>query len=456
MRAGIALENQLPGPGIEERARKILGLDELEREPHALPVRVEHLWRSENFARNVPHTGSLLLPLGRAPDMERIGRGITAMVARHEGLHSRLALKGARAVLVPEKRGQELALVRATAADIAAYRDNRPGSPLTAFFSAPFDLYGQAGFRARAFADEAGEVSLAVLVHHYFGDAWSSDILRREVAAIVAGEETPPPEAQYSDYALFQRRALNKNLGAHLAYWHARLGQAPASPLPFDGHADHAMLGRAYFLVENGVMQKLAALGKEERVSLGVICFAAFQLALAKWCGVDQMVSGVQAADRVRPQFRGTIGYLLSAVAVHSRLKRETDFRQFLRDFAREVYDGILHQELAFELYDEIFEPPQPFCSPRFTFIPRQEGFFLGDNDGALPAINGTTPAADTRKLSVYRDLHFLVLEYPDGLVCRVIYNKNLSFGKISELADIYGEALSTIAGGKAKLGAFS
>ena len=357
--------------------------------------------------------------------------------------------------MVPEKRGQELALVSASAAEIAAYRENRPGSAVTAFYSAPFDLYSQAGFRACVFEDESGQASLGVLVHHYFGDAWSSEILRREVAAIVAGEETAPPEAQYSDYALFQRRSLAKNLDAHLDYWRRRLGEAPASVLPFDGRAEHAMLGRAYFRIENALMEKLAALGREERVSLGVICFAAFQLALAKWCGADEMVSGVQAADRVRPQFRGTIGYLLSAIAVHSRLKREMDFRDFLRSFAREVYDGILHQELAFELYDEIFEPPQPFCSPRFTFIPRQEGFFIGDNEGALPVIKGTTAAGDTRKLSVYRDLHFLVMEYPEGLLCRVIHNKNLSLGKISELADIYTQTLAKIAGGRATVGAF-
>lgn len=442
-------------PEIEARARKILGLDDLERQPHALPARVEHLWRSEHFARNVPHTGSLLLPLGRAPDLERIGRGLATMVARHEALHSRLALNGERAVMVPEKRAPEVPLVRARATEIAAYRENRSGSPVAAFYATPFDLYSQAGFRASAFEDEAGQVSLALLVHHYFGDAWSSDILRREVAAVVAGEETPAPEAQYSDYALFQRRALTKNLGGQLEYWHQRLGEAPASPLPFDGHADHSMLGRAYFRIEHALMEKLAALGKEERVSLGVICFAAFHLALAKWCSADEMVSGVQAADRVRPQFRGTIGYLLSAIAVHSRLKRQMDFREFLRGFAREVYDGILHQELAFELYDEIFEPPQPFCSPRFTFIPRQEGFFIGDNEGDLPAIQGVTAAADTRKLSVYRDLHLLVMEYPEGLLCRVIHNKNLSLERISELAGIYGQALAIIAGGNARLGAF-
>ena len=77
-----------------------------------------------------------------------------------------------------------------------------------------------------------------------------------------------------------------------------------------------------------------------------MICFAGFQLALAKWRGHQEMVSAIQSADRIRPQFRGTAGYLLSAIAIHSRLRKNMPVREFLLEFAREVYDGIAHQDL--------------------------------------------------------------------------------------------------------------
>ena len=138
------MEKQLPIAAIENRARAILGLEDLERQPYALPVRVEHLWRAENFAPRVPHTASLLLPFGRAPDLHRLGQSIAAIVARHEALHSRLAVEKGRATLVPQNTtAKELPLVGASQTDIATYQEKKPDSPLTSFFATPIDLFDQ-------------------------------------------------------------------------------------------------------------------------------------------------------------------------------------------------------------------------------------------------------------------------------------------------------------------------
>ncbi len=432
----------------EKRARVVLGLDDCE--PKALPPRVEHLWRAENFAGHVPYTGTFLLPLGPAPDMALLQQSIAAIVARHEALRSRLALNDCRAILVPGKpKVESLQCVDAPRADIEQYRQNRPGSPLTRFFTAPADLFEQTGFRCRAFRDEDGNVSLGVWMHHYFGDAWSSQILRSEIEAAYAavlqgGTAEFSPVAQYSDYALFQRQSLDKNLARRLAYWRDRLESAPPSNPPFDQAGDKSLLGRAHFLIENDLMLRLAALGRQERVSLALVCFAAFQIALAKWCGVTEIVSSVQSADRIRPQFRQTIGFLQSAIAIFSKLPQNLRYREFLLATARQLYDGIAHQDLAFELYDEIFAPPQPFCTSRFNFTPRQENFFVGTE--ATPVIDGVQHSSDIPKVSAYRDLQFLVIEYPQGLVCRAVYNKNLSFEKIAELIRLYQGILAAVA----------
>jgi hypothetical protein len=407
----------------------------------------------------VPHTGTLLLPFGHAPDMRRLGQSIAQIALRHEALRSRLALEDGRATLVPQNiTAEELSLVRASQTDIAAYQEKKPGSPLTSFFTTPIDLFDQTGFRWRAFEDEDGNVFLGLLMHHYFSDAWTSQILRREIEAVYAAGNGAAlaPVTQYSDYALFQRGALQKNLNRYLNYWHRRLKDAPASEMPFDQPGDDNFLGRAYFPIENDAMARLMEIAKRERIALGVICFAGFQLALAKWRGAQEMVSATQSADRIRPQFRGTAGYLLSAIAIHSRFRKNMPVREFLLDFAREVYDGIAHQDLPCELYDEIFRPPQPFCSPRFTFVPRQESFFVGDTEGGPPAIDGIFRAPDVRKISVYRDLHLLVLEYRQALLCRVIYNKQLSFDKIASLTEAYRQVLETVSTDpNATLGAF-
>ena len=206
------------------------------------------------------------------------------------------------------------------------------------------------------------------------------------------------------------------------------------------------MLGRAYFLVEEEVMRKLDDLARAQRVSSGLICFAAMQIALARWCGQTEMVTGLIAANRIRPQFQGTVGSLLSIIPVASRVPAAAiPFRNFLMGFARTVFDGIAHQDISVDNYNDIFQLPQPFGVPRFNFVPRQENFFVGAGD-QTPAVSGVQAFPDMKRNSAYTDLHILMLEYPKGLLGRVAFAKTLSFTTIKTMVDMYQAILRRIA----------
>jgi non-ribosomal peptide synthetase component F len=230
-----------------------------------------------------------------------------------------------------------------------------------------------------------------------------------------------------------------------LTYWHRTLRDAPAARLPYDSQDQTQALGRAYFLVEEDVMQKLDALAKAQRVSLGLVCYAALQIALARWCGQDNMVTGLIAANRIRPQFQGTVGSLLSIIPVASRLSPGTPFRSFLMGFAKAVFDGIAHQDISVDNYNEIFRPPEPLGVPRFNFVPRQENFFVGAGE-ETPAINGVQSFSDIKRNSAYTDVHFLMLEYPKGLLGRAVFAKTLSFAAIKRMVESYQAILRRIA----------
>lgn len=436
--------------GVEDRARDLLKLRTVDREPRALPIRNDWLWRAEHFAPRVPYSGSFLLPLGHKPDLGPVTDAIAALIARHEALRSKLAVENDIPILLPVVSEPDLAVTQVAKAEIAAQREARPAPTLAAFFGRPIELYEQPGFRTQAFRDEDGEVHLAVLMHHYYGDAWSSQIVRREFMALHAARlenraAQLPPVAQYSEYGLFQRRALDKVLTRQLGFWHRTLGGMEAARLPYDSDGDPALLGRAFFLVEEETMQALDALAKAQRVSLGLICFAGLQIALARWCGQTGMVSGLIAANRIRPQFQGTIGSLLSIIPVASAIAPGMAFRAFLMGFAKSVFDGIGNQDISADNYNDIFLPPTPLGEPRFNFVPRQENFFVGAGD-QTPAIPGVQTASDIKRNSAFTDLHFLMLEYPKGLLGRVNHSKKLSPGAIKALVGSFQAVLRRIA----------
>jgi hypothetical protein len=443
----VAVETEQLPSGVEERARSLLKLQDVDRTPNALPIRNDWLWRAEHFAPRVAYSASLLLPLGRAPRLDAAAKALNTLVARHEALRSKLTLENDIPVLLPQQPEIDLACAMVPKADIAAQREGRPAPALSPFFTKPIELYEQAGFRVKAVMDEEGDVHLAILVHHYYGDAWSSQILRREFSALYAAEKDGPalpPAAQYSEYGLFQRRALEKSLTRQLNHWHRTLRDAEAARLPYDTDSTDPMLGRVFFLVEEEVMQKLDALAKTQRVSLGLVCYAALQIALARWCGQPGMVSGLIAANRIRPQFQATVGSLLSIIPVASSIGPDMPFRAFLMGFAKSVFDGIAHQDISVDNYNDIFRPPLPLGEPRFNFVPRQENFFVGA--GETPSIAGVQAASDIKRNSAYTDLHVLMLEYPKGLLGRVNHGKLLSFPAIKRLIEIWQGVLQHIA----------
>ena len=216
----IAMDQALPA--VEARAREILGLDDLETVPSALQVRAEQLWRMDRFAANVPFTNPMFVPMGPVRDLGMLYAAVAEVVGRHEALRTRLAIRNGRAVQIVEDWKQAgLDLVTIHKRELL---EDRPGvkSAVGDFTQLPTNLYTQEGFHCRAFRDEHGEVTLGFLAHGFYSDAWSSQVLFREVraahAALLAGTKAGfTPARQYLDYARTQRGSLARGLGAQLS-----------------------------------------------------------------------------------------------------------------------------------------------------------------------------------------------------------------------------------------------
>ena len=204
--------------------------------------------------------------------------------------------------------------------------------------------------------------------------------------------------------------------------------------------------GRAFFFLPAETLTKLTLLSRAERVSLSIISLAAFQRALAVWCGQSQAVSAVTSADRIPPRFRDTVGRLIAGIPIHSDFAADMPMREFLAALAKQFYGTIPHWDLAFEQYDEIFSPAAPFCPARFNFIPYQAEFATGGDGGTRPEISGVLRLTDTGRGEAYSDMLFVLMQYPDGLLGRITHSLNFSPEKIEAFIGLFARILEKIA----------
>lgn len=417
--------------GMEAQARTLLGLSEGAPPANVLPPRVEQLWRLDHFAANVPFINPMFVPLGPSPDMGLVREALTQVVMRHPALRTRLAIEDGRPIqIVEDGTAPELKVANIQRRELDDDRPDDPQSAVNQFTKGSMNLYAQDGFRAEAFRDEDGGVTMGFLAHGFFSDAWSSQLLlqdfRRLYAALREGEAARlAPASSYIDYAQSQLRSLARDLPEHLSFWHRKLSAMPPAGLPYDYPQGKRGRGRSYFFIREEILSGLAAVAAGQRVSLTLLLFAAFQLSLARWSGQKEILSTAYTADRVRPQFQNTIGCLVTNMPVCARLDPAQSFAAFLSDFAKEFYGSYPHRELSCEVYQAIFSPPGPFCASVFNFVPLQKRFSASELLSLQP-FDGTVRASVAAKPAIYRDLYLGLAQYPNGLLGKVFYDAAL------------------------------
>ena len=417
-------------PATESRAREVLGLHDMEMLPKVLPVRAEQLWRMDHYASDIPFTNAMFIPMGPVADIGTLYETVATVVRRHEALRTRLALDHGRPIQIAEDwKVSGLEVVDILQRDLT---DDRPGrkSAISEFSQSAMDLYAQDGFHCRAFRDENQDVTLGFLAHGFFSDAWSSQLLLREIRAVHSSltNREPlnlKPARQYTEYAQAQRHSLERDLASHLGHWHQKLKDMPPSRLPYDHHKQTGRRGRSYFFVDEDIVQRLIAISQTGRISLTMVLLAAYQLSLARWSGQREIVSAAYTADRIKPDFQNTFGFLVTNMPVCSRIDRNVSFRSFLADLAKDFYGGYAHRELSCENYDAIFSPPKPFCATVFNFVPLQRNFSDGELL-SLPSFHQTIIGPDASRPAIFREIYLGLAQYPNGILGKLFYNADL------------------------------
>ena len=341
------------------------------RPPGALPLSFaqERLWFLEqlglaggsyNIATTIRMQGTL--------DADALQRAFAELVRRHESLRTRIATVDGRPVQVidpPNDRALGVVDLSDSAPDMQAAATQRLAHDDAA---QPFDLAGAPPFRASLVRLAPDHHLLLLAMHHIVSDAWSIELLIRDIAALYGAFRAGRPSplnllpVQYADYALWQRRWLSgPTLERQLAYWTKQLSGGPeALDLPFDRPPRAApSFGGAvhWFSIPEHVASELRGLGLREGATLFMVLLAAFQLLLSRLCGQDDVVIGSPVAGRRRHELQDLIGFFANILVLRSDCSANPSFRDLLQRVKTTALDAYAHQDLPFEKLVETLQP---------------------------------------------------------------------------------------------------
>jgi condensation enzyme len=217
--------------------------------------------------------------------------------------------------------------------------------------------------RARLCKFDDQDSVLFVTVHHSVSDAWSLEVIMRDLGAFYVARATGtpaelPPVRQYREYAEWQRASATSSAedGAP-AYWRDKLSGAREFTISNDhGHPDS--YSRPYSLhrhgIEADVIAKSSALATASRGTVFTVMLSAFYVLAHEITGATDLTIRAFTAGRGIEEFQNTMGLFLNCVPFRTDIADCTSFRDIVARTKETLIDAIAH-ELPVNVIEQTF-----------------------------------------------------------------------------------------------------
>ncbi|WP_109509643.1 non-ribosomal peptide synthetase [Nocardioides speluncae] len=327
-------------------------------------------WVLDEVTPSSAHNCALVLELDQELGVEVLRAALADVVRRHPALRTRLEVRAGEVVQVVQPHA-ELPLEVATVASSEAKADL-----LDEYLARPVPLsqapHGRALLVTGAPGALSGTAVLALCIHHAATDAWSMNLITRDLLAALdarrRGIELPArlteePPTTYLQHAARQRAEAGDEASAEgpdWKYWSERLTDVEPVNLPTDltrpetrtTAGDHVPLE-----VPAGLTSRLRAFAAEERLSAFMVGLAAYAVLLSRCGGGRELVIGVPASGRNRRELEGEVGYYLNTLPIRVTWPEGAAFRDIVTLVRREVLGALAHAQLPFEALAARFAP---------------------------------------------------------------------------------------------------
>lgn len=384
----------------------------------------------DSVAYNIP----IALRVRGQLDLDALQNSFNAVIRRHEALRTVFqTCTGVPMQVVAESLALSVPLIDLR--HLASEAREEAAVRLAAVEAQrPFDLKYGPLLRVNLIRIDESEHVLLLTLHHIVSDAWSAQVLVREVtllyAAFVAGEQPSLPDLplQYADFSQWQHAWMSDAvLERESAYWKASLGgDLPILDLPTDRSRPALQSSRGALLtrlMSLDISNQVVELSRRMGATLYMTLLTGFVLLLHRWTGQRDLIVGTPIANRTHNELESLIGFFVNTLAIRTQVPRGATVADMIGRVRATCLDAYSHQDMPFEKLVEVLQPKRDIGrSPIFQVM-----FDLQN----APAAELNVPGLDFTPLEIDNtmakfDLSMTVQETEMGLSCSIEYNRDL------------------------------
>ena len=241
-------------------------------------------------------------------------------------------------------------------------------------FSEPFDLLQGPLYRVVLLSRAVDDHVLVFAIHHAIADGWTLGVFMQELCVAYiqrvrnVTDALPPVTLSYTAWGAAERAFWQPaELELRAAFWksqladYRRIWSALEGPDTAAG-AHQRMISHFPAELANAARE----LARRSGATLFSALLAAFQVALSRWTGIDDILVGTPVANRTKQAMNETMGYFAGIVPIRSRVEPGRSFTASLRALHATSVDCFAHAMPFVELAHALGDAGTPGHNPIF------------------------------------------------------------------------------------------
>jgi acyl carrier protein len=330
---------------------------------------------------NALYNYSIALKIAGPLDQEILKRSLSDVQRQHEVLRSVFRTVNGRDVqIVLPPSLIELQLIDLQRLGASEQKEKLP-ELMREMAHRPFNLSNERLLRVSLYCLSDCEHVLQLDTHHIVCDDWSTGILIRDLFnaydSLASGKEIghQEPAFRYVDFIRWREQRAQPD-ERRQSSWKAKLGNAPSFlhlqpdfPRPHKRTRTGATLEYAFPVK---LTQAVGALCQDQKVTVFMVVFAAFQSLLHAYSGAKDVGVGTCAANRPLAKVENVVGRFANDILVRTDYSGDPSFREIIARTRDSALDAYNYQDLPFgSILESLFRDQEQCSTPLFqtTFI---------------------------------------------------------------------------------------